>query len=98
MQLDVSLLLKLEELSRLQLADEDRKEMISTLSNMLNMVEKLNELPTSEVEPLVYLHNNENIWREDSPEISAFNPLALREAPESKDNFFVVPRVLPSNP
>ena len=53
MKIDKTLILKLEELSRLQLSEEERNAMITNLSDMLKLVEKLRELPTQNVEPMI---------------------------------------------
>ena len=51
MKIDNNLILKLENLSRLKLSEDERVSMISNLSDMLKLVEKLKELPTYNVEP-----------------------------------------------
>ena len=52
MKIDHALILKLEKLSRLELADEQRTRMQEDLSKMLGMVQKLDELELDNVDPL----------------------------------------------
>lgn len=47
MQIDEKLLSKLEKLSALQIEEEKRSEVICELSEIVNFVEKLNELDLS---------------------------------------------------
>lgn len=97
MKIDNNLILKLENLCRLKLSEEERISMISNLSDMLNLVEKLNELPTDEVEPLIYINNDTNVWRNDKSEILISAETALKNAPDAQENFFSVPRVINLN-
>jgi len=97
MKIDNNLILKLENLCRLKLSEEERISMISNLSDMLNLVEKLNELPTDEVEPLIYINNETNVWRNDKSEILISAETALKNAPDAQENFFSVPRVINLN-
>jgi aspartyl-tRNA(Asn)/glutamyl-tRNA(Gln) amidotransferase subunit C len=94
MKIDKNLILKLEDLSRLKLSDEDRESMVSNLSDMLKLVEKLKEIPTDDVEPLIYINNESNIWRNDESETLISAEMAVKNAPEAHKNFFSVPRVI----
>jgi aspartyl-tRNA(Asn)/glutamyl-tRNA(Gln) amidotransferase subunit C len=64
---------------------------------MLQLVEKLKELPTDEVEPLIYVNNEVNVWRNDESETLISAELAVKNAPEAQENFFSVPRVINLN-
>ena len=97
MKIDKTLILKLEELSRLHLSEEEREAMILDLSNMLKLVEKLEELPTQKVEPLIYINHEINKWRKDEAANLITNENALINAPETHENFFSVPRVIKLN-
>jgi aspartyl-tRNA(Asn)/glutamyl-tRNA(Gln) amidotransferase subunit C len=97
MKIDKNLILKLEDLSRLKLSDEERESMISNLSDMLKLVEKLKELPTDDVEPLIYVNNEANVWRNDESETLISAEMAVKNAPEAQENFFSVPRVINLN-
>jgi aspartyl-tRNA(Asn)/glutamyl-tRNA(Gln) amidotransferase subunit C len=94
MKIDKNLILKLEDLSRLKLSDEERESMVSNLSDMLKLVEKLKELPTEDVEPLIYVNSETNIWRNDETETLISADMAVKNAPEAHNNFFSVPRVI----
>jgi aspartyl-tRNA(Asn)/glutamyl-tRNA(Gln) amidotransferase subunit C len=94
MKIDKNLILKLEDLSRLKLSDEERESMVSNLSDMLKLVEKLKELPTEDVEPLIYVNSETNIWRNDETETLISADMTVKNAPEAHNNFFSVPRVI----
>ena len=97
MKIDNNLILKLENLSRLKLSEDERVSMISNLSDMLKLVEKLEELPTDNVEPLIYVNGEPNIWRNDASETLISAEMAVKNAPEAQENFFSVPRVINLN-
>ncbi len=97
MKIDNNLILKLENLSRLKLSEDERVSMISNLSDMLKLVEKLKELPTDNVEPLIYVNGETNIWRNDESETLISTEMAVKNAPEAQENFFSVPRVINLN-
>lgn len=97
MKIDKNLILNLENLSRLKLSEDERVSMMSNLTDMLLLVEKLKELPTENVEPLIYINNETNVWRNDVSETLISVEMALKNAPEAQENLFSVPRVINLN-
>lgn len=94
MKIDKQLISKLEHLARLELSDEEAARLMGDLNNILGMVEKLRELDTSEVEPLVYINEDVNVLREDIITGQASREEALRNAPEHDGAHFKVPKVI----
>lgn len=94
MQIDTALISRLEKLARLQLGESEREKLGSDLQNILDMVDKLRELDTEGVEPLVYLNENEDALRPDgvSGQLSAQE--ALQNAPAHDGQYFRVPKVI----
>ncbi len=94
MQIDRDLILKLENLAKLELSDPERERLSIDLTNILGMVEKLREVDTTTVEPLVYISDAENMLREDRISGQVSNDDALSNAPEKSEPYFKVPKVL----
>jgi len=94
MQIDKTLILKLEKLSRLQLSDTERQLIQKDLNNILGMVEKLQELDLSKVEPLVYISDEVNVLREDEVKNQVNRAAALSNAPDKTDEYFKVAKVI----
>ncbi len=94
MTVDNALILKLEKLSRLQLSDNERTAIQKDLGNILTMVDKLNELDTDGVEPLVYISEEENILRDDVIQNQVSREDALKNAPNQDGEFFRVPKMM----
>jgi aspartyl-tRNA(Asn)/glutamyl-tRNA(Gln) amidotransferase subunit C len=64
------------------------------LEKILEMCEKLNEVDTEGVEPLIYMSDNENVLREDEVVQSISHEDALKNAPKKDSDFFRVPKVI----
>lgn len=94
MEVNKELILKLESLARLELSETERDRIQHDLGNILKMVDKLNELDTSNIEPLVYISDEENVLREDVVFNEVSNDEALRNAPTSQQPYFKVPKMI----
>ena len=94
MKADRNLILKLENLARLELTDAEREKLQSSLSDILTMVEKLEELNTEGVEPLVYINEEVSILREDIVKNQLSQTDALKNAPNHNKTHFKVPKVI----
>ena len=85
---------KLALLARLELTDEEVTTLGPQLESILGFVEKLSELDTTDVEPMTTALDVDNRWREDSVAVSLDRGEALKNAPSSDGEFFLVPPVL----
>ncbi|MCB0650135.1 MAG: Asp-tRNA(Asn)/Glu-tRNA(Gln) amidotransferase subunit GatC [Saprospiraceae bacterium] len=95
MVIDNKLISKLENLARLELDETERKKIRHDLNEILKMVEKLNDLDTTGVEPLVYVNEAEvNEWREDKIVSTISREEALKNAPDQDGVYFKVPKVI----
>jgi len=61
---------------------------------MIAFVEKLNELDTTGVEPLLHMSDEVNVLREDEVKGSISREEALKNAPLHDEQFFKVPKVI----
>lgn len=94
MKIDKQLISHLEHLARLELSEEEQNQIQKDLNEILDMVEKLNELDTDGVEPLVYINEAGNVWRPDQVQNQVERSDALKNAPEQDGSFFKVPKVI----
>lgn len=94
MQVNDALIDKLSKLSMLQFNDEEREEIKSDLEKMIGFVDKLKELDTTGVEPLLHMSSNADILREDVPGNMIDRNEALQNAPLHNEEFFKVPKVI----
>lgn len=94
MKVDKQLISKLEKLARLELSEEEREGLTKDLSSILEMVEKLQELDTEGVDPLVYINEEVNTLRADQVDQQLSQKDALKNAPDQNGTFFKVPKVI----
>ena len=94
MEVNDALVDKLADLARLSFNDTEKAAIKNDLQKMIQFVEKLNELDTTGVEPLLHMSGNVNVLREDIITGSITNEDALKNAANSNAPFFLVPKVI----
>lgn len=94
MQIDEKLLTKLEKLSALQISEEKREGLIKELSEIVNFVEKLNELDLSSSEVTISTIKGGATFRADEAKQSAVIDEVFKNAPKSAEHFFIVPKII----
>lgn len=94
MKVDKETVEKIAHLSRLELKNEELDKMQNDLSNILDWVDKLNELETDKIEPLISMSDNKNIMREDVIKEHISHQDALKNAPKKDSDYIRVPKVL----
>lgn len=85
---------KVADLARIAIKDNEVDTLTVEMNKILTFMEKLNELDTTGVKPLVYMNEEVNVWREDiaKQEISVAD--GLKNAAEHNENFFFVPKII----
>ena len=94
MEVTDELIDKLANLARLQFKNEEKEGLKKDLGQMISFIDKLNELDTEGVEPLLHISPRVNVLREDEVEGSVSREEALMNAPEENGEFFLVPKVI----
>jgi aspartyl-tRNA(Asn)/glutamyl-tRNA(Gln) amidotransferase subunit C len=85
---------KIAHLARLEFENEAKDEIKKDMQQMLEFVEKLNELNTDDVKPLVYMNDETNKLREDIALKTVSHQEALMNAPKHDTDYFKVPKVV----
>lgn len=94
MKLDLQTVEKLAELAKLEFTEEEKAELLNDLNRILEFMDKLNELDTTGVEPLVYMNDEVNVLRVDEVIQELTHEEALLNAPKKDSDYFRVPKVL----
>ena len=94
MEINHTLVNKLAHLSRLHIEEGEKEVLLNDLQQMIQFVEKLNELDTTGVEPLLHMSGQPNILRNDEIKGSISREEGLKNAPVHDDQFFKVPKVI----
>lgn len=85
---------KLAQLARLEFSDSEKEELKKDLSKILSYMDKLNEINTDGVEPLVHVSDEVNVLREDVVKETITQQEALKNAPDKNSDYFKIPKVL----
>jgi len=94
MKVDAATVRRLAELSKLSFSENEETEMVDGLNEMIAFVDKLKELDTANVEPLVFMTEETNVLREDLVEAPISQAEALKNAPSKDMYYFRVPKVI----
>lgn len=81
-------------LARLSFSDDEKQRLTHQLNDILNYMEHLNALDTTNVEPLAQVIETRNVFREDVAGPCVPRTDALRNAPARTEEFFRVPKVI----
>lgn len=94
MNIDKETVEKVAHLARLELAEDEKETMIADMNKILGFMDKLNEINTSGIEPLVYMTNEINAVREDVIKQEITHEEALLNAPKHDNDYFLVAKVI----
>ena len=95
MQIDDTVLAKLEKLSHLRIDENKKSEVKEQLSGILNYIDNLNELDTTSLFASFSTLNGGTPLREDVPrDVHHIAEDILSKAPQSRDDFFIVPAII----
>ncbi len=81
-------------LAKLELSLEEKEAARKDMERMLDYIDQLNELDTSQTEPLSHVFPVNNVFREDVVTNGDEREKILKNAPEQKDGAFKVPKTV----
>lgn len=93
-ELDLAQVDHVARLARLDITDEERHAFARQLGSILDYVDQLQALDTSQVDPTLGVQPRCNVFREDVPTQSLDRDAALANAPLQEEGYFRMPRIL----
>ena len=81
-------------LSRLEFEGESKKAIMEDMERIVNFMEKLQEVDTENVEPLIFMTKEINHLRDDEAKVTVSQDDALKNAPKADSDYFRIPKVL----
>lgn len=81
-------------LARLEFEGEKKTAIKADLERIVDFMDKLQEVETGDVEPLIYMTEEVNRLREDEPKVTLTQEEALKNAPKKDSDYFRIPKVL----
>lgn len=95
MKIDEATLDRIAELARLDVSDPTtRAALLTDMQRVFDFVEKLDEVDTTGVEPLIFMTEEHDVLREDIASLDISKADALKNAPVKDSDYFKVPRVV----
>lgn len=94
MNIDTKIVDEIAHLARLEFDAEAKTEIVGDMNRMLSFVDKLNELNTDNIEPLIYMTDEVNVLRDDEPVVSITQEEALKNAPKRDSDYYKAPKVI----
>lgn len=94
MKIDDALIEKVSALAKLEYEGEEKEQIKSDLEKMLGFADKLSQVNTEGVEPLIYLTDEESVMRKDEANNPISKAEALKNGPSKDSDYFKVPKVL----
>lgn len=97
MPIDLKTVQKIAHLAKLTLTPAEEQIYAAQLEKIVAYVEQLQEVDTSQVEPLAQVLETTNVMRTDQVRPSLAVTEVLRNAPNHRQGYFVVPKVIKGN-
>jgi aspartyl-tRNA(Asn)/glutamyl-tRNA(Gln) amidotransferase subunit C len=94
MKIDKKLISDLAKLAKLDFDDKSSLDMQDDLKKIIGFVDKLSEINTDNIEPLVYLSEELNVMRDDMEVQNLTQENALKNAPKKDSDYILVPKIL----
>lgn len=91
---DDILIENLSKLAKLKFDKESTIKIKSDLTKIIGFVDAISKIKTKNIEPLLYMNDEENILREDEIKNEISQKDALKNAPQKDSDYFKVPTVL----
>ena len=94
MKITDELLDHIANLARLEVNETEREQLKADMNSILDWVDKLDEVNTDSVEPLIHMSTEINKVRDDKNPLNLSHENAMKNAPGSKKGYYVVPKVI----
>jgi aspartyl-tRNA(Asn)/glutamyl-tRNA(Gln) amidotransferase subunit C len=94
MSVDLATVKRVARLARIAVSPQDAERMVGELNGILGFVEQLSEVDVENVEPMTSVTSQKMRWRKDVVADGGVAHQVTANAPETADNFFMVPKVV----
>jgi aspartyl-tRNA(Asn)/glutamyl-tRNA(Gln) amidotransferase subunit C len=81
-------------LARLEFEGDKKQAILNDMENIVSFMDKLSEVDTENVEPLIFMNDEYNKLREDVAQVTVTQDEALKNAPKKDSDYFRIPKVL----
>lgn len=85
---------KIANLARIEMTEEERDDLQKSLSNIIDHIDKLFDINVDGIEPSAHANPIYNVLRDDVPSDTFSPETAMQNAPKSRNQLLIVPKVL----
>ena len=93
-QIDSEIIDQVSILAKLELTETERQQAMEDMQKMLYYIDQLNELDTSQTEPMPHIFPIQNVFRDDEAVNGDDREAMLKNAPKQKDGQYQVPKTI----
>ena len=94
MSVDQATVRRIARLARIRISDNEVPKLEGELNRILDWIELLNEVDTANAEPMTSVVSMQMRKREDAVTDGGYPDRVTANAPQSDDNFYMVPKVV----
>ena len=94
MSIDKDTVFSIAKLARISIDEGQAHSLVAELNNILGWIEQLDAVDTAGVEPMTSVVEMQLPMREDEVTDGGYPEEIIKNAPESVDHYFVVPKVV----
>ncbi|MEL6552661.1 MAG: Asp-tRNA(Asn)/Glu-tRNA(Gln) amidotransferase subunit GatC [Cyanobacteria bacterium J06621_11] len=94
MAIDIEQVRKVANLARLELSEAEQEQFTGQLNSILEYIQQLDELDTTDVPPTTRAIEVSNITRPDQLQVFSEREAILDSAPDREEDFFKVPKIM----
>ena len=94
MKVNKEVLKKLASLSKINISPKLEGKMLDEFNKIIEFVNVLNKLDTTNIRPLTHIHSVGNIYREDVVDNMTQKTDMLKASPKSNSDYIKVPKIL----
>ena len=94
MQLDKTLISRLEKLAKLKMNASEEADLLQDLNKIMQMIDHIQDVDVTGVEPLRHLAERSDVTRPDIVEEPLDQKIALKNGPDTMPPYFRVPNVM----
>ncbi|MCL2156343.1 MAG: Asp-tRNA(Asn)/Glu-tRNA(Gln) amidotransferase subunit GatC [Leptospirales bacterium] len=87
-------MIKIAKLAMLEISPDEKDDFLNQANRIVEYIDKINELDTSNVEPTVHIFELKNVFREDKVRQSIDSNELKKIVPDYKDGYIVVPKII----
>ena len=94
MEINNEIIEKLADLAKLDFTESEKVALQKDMTQIISFFEKMNEINTDNIEPLIFMNEHENVLRSDDSQLIINHQEALSNAPDKDSDYFRVPKFL----